>query len=177
MFVRDADEKPLNEGLYTIEAQFVTDSLVIHGEVVSPDDRLSDHLNGTSSDVEIRPIEAHRFGGGSHMNLSGSYAHITKAYLLFIVPLAEPTRSPTRANQAWRRTVTRRCWAGAGGYSISGHIHAEAGRDPRLILRSLGEKRFLPFTDATVTFPDGASRDYPAIIVNRYRLELLTLYP
>jgi hypothetical protein len=175
MAVRNSGETRVGEGLYTIGAEFFTETLIIHGEITSPDNRLSDHLNSTSVSIEIVPLTTRRFGSGAPVDLSASHAQITKSYLLFIVPVAEPDRPDGERNSAWKWMGTRRCWAGAAGFSIAGTVHVEAGRDPRIILRSLGAKMFLPFTEATVTLPDGAAHDYPIVIVNRYRLEMLAL--
>jgi hypothetical protein len=56
-----------------------------------------------------------------------------------------------------------------------GKIHAEVGRDPRLILRSLEEKQFLPFTEVTITNPDRTTRECHTVIVNRSHFEMLAL--
>jgi hypothetical protein len=58
---------------------------------------------------------------------------------------------------------------------LVGKIHAEAGRDPRLILRTLEHRQFLPFTECTATMPDGSVRNAGTVIVNRHNLEMLAL--
>lgn len=165
------------DGIYTIEAQFFTEQLVVCGELTSPDSRLSDHLNSQATSVEISLINAHRFGTSREIELAGTQGQITKAQLLFALPLSEPVRPAQNDNQAWRRTVSLRCWSSVGGFSIVGKYHTDAGREPKLILRSLGNDQFFPLTDATITFPDSASHDYPTVIVNRHHLELVALVP
>ena len=71
--------------------------------------------------------------------------------------------------------VTRRCWGAVGRYSLVAKVQSEAGRDPRVVLRSLEEKQFLPLNEVAITFPDNVVRDYPAVIVNRFHLELLAI--
>ncbi|MGI8827436.1 MAG: hypothetical protein ACR2JC_17755 [Chloroflexota bacterium] len=165
----------IDEGLYTIEAEFYTDHLIIHGEIVSPNLRLSDYLNSSLAGVEIRPLAVQRVASGAAVDLPKAQAHIYKAHLLFIVPLDEPSRPDRENNAAWTRTTTRRCWAGLGRYSIDGQIHEEAGRDTRLILRSFEHRQFIPLTEATVTLPEGGGRSCRAIIVNQSALEMIAI--
>jgi hypothetical protein len=53
----------------------------------------------------------------------------------------------------------------------------EAGRDPRLFLRSLDERRFLPITHVRLMFPDGVIREHSIVILNRLHVELLEVCP
>jgi hypothetical protein len=61
-----------------------------------------------------------------------------------------------------------------GPYRVIGNLHTEAGRDPHIALRAF-DKQFLPLTDVIVSYPDGATREYPAIIVNREHVDFLAL--
>ncbi|MDQ2743305.1 MAG: hypothetical protein M3Z66_13575, partial [Chloroflexota bacterium] len=95
-------------------------------------------------------------------------------HLLFAVPLS--TEPPAEDDQSLHaETLTHTCWAGVGRYSLLGRLHMEVGRNPRLFLRSLEQRQFLPVTDVRLTFPDGAVRDYTAVVVNRLQIELLAL--
>ena len=163
------------EGLYAIEAAFYTDHLVIRGEIISPDMRLSDHLNSSVPSVEVRPLSMHRIDSGSRVDFPSSHAHIYKAHLLFILPVSEPARPDRHNNAAWTRTTVKRCWAGVGRYTVHGQIHVEMGRDQRHILRSLDHRQFIPVTSATMVLPDGQVQDCNAIIVNRNALEMVAL--
>jgi hypothetical protein len=71
--------------------------------------------------------------------------------------------------------MTKECWAAFGRYVLSGKAHVEAGWDPMLMLRSLAQKQFIPFTEVTITNPDGSTRQHATAIVNREALELLAL--
>lgn len=171
----DAGRQQVGEEVFTIEAEFVTEHLKIWGELRSPEGRLSDHLNSSSTSIEIQPFSVERVFSGEQIELAGSHAHITKDHLLFIVPITEPDDRPNGNNGAWTRLMAKRCWAAFGRYSLSGIVHVEAGWDPRLMLRSLSQKQFIPFTEVTIGNPDGTSREHRTAIVNRACLELLAL--
>lgn len=175
LYVRDRSQAEVDQGLYTLEAEFVTEHLVIQGELSSPEGRLSDHLNSSSQSVEIQPTTVRRIYSGDSIDLAGAHAHVTKAHLLFIVPIVEPARPQHVVESVRTSKMTKQCWAALGRYSIVGQIHAEALRDPRLILRGLEHKQFLPFTDAQITAPDGSTHSYGAVLVNRAHLEMLAL--
>jgi hypothetical protein len=175
MFTQDTGHPRVGEGIYTIEAEFFTEHFVVRGEITCPDMRLSDHLNSSAPSIEIRPQYVERIMTGSHIDLPGAHAHLTKAHLLFTLPISEPERPPRADNVAWTWTMNRRAWAGLGRYTLVGRIHAEAGRDPRLILRSLEHRQFLPFTESTLTMPDGSARSAGTVIINRHNLEMLAL--
>src|SRR5579859_9279 len=92
LYAREISQADVEQGLYTLEAEFVTEHLVIRGELSSPEGRLSDHLNSSTQSVEIRPTTVQRIFTGDRIDLAGAHAHVTKAHLLFIVPIAEPER-------------------------------------------------------------------------------------
>ena len=171
---QSVEEAYLDEGLCTIEAEFFTEHLVVRGEVTSPEVRLSDHLNSSTSTFEVDPSRIHRTLGGSRADFKGSSAYINKSHLLFVLPIDE-TVAVRPAHDSWSQTITQRCWAALGRYALVGKVHMEATRNPRFFLRSLERRQFLPFTDVRLTFPDGTTRDYPAVIVNRFQMELLAL--
>lgn len=175
MYTRDAGVLSVSEGLYTSEAVFFTEHFVIRGQVVSPERRLSDYLNSSLVSAEIRPKSVQRILTGGGVDLTRSHAHITKAHLLFIIPVAEPDPVPGDAKGSLPVTTVRRCWAALGQYTLTGRIQAEPNRDSRLILRSLERNQFIPFTDVLVTYPDGQTHEYSTIIVNRAHLEVLAL--
>ncbi len=177
MRIQGVEESALDEGLSVIEAEFYTLSFLVRGEVVSPEMRLSDHLNSSTTTLELQPNRVQRSIDGPRINLAGSTAYITKAHLLFVLPIREPIGAPEAGASARLPTISQTCWAGLGQYSLVGKVHMEAGRNPRLFLRSLEERRFLPFTDVRLNFPDGMTREYPAVLVNRFNLELLAVEP
>ena len=43
------------------------------------------------------------------------------------------------------------------------------------MLRSLERNQFVPFTDVTITYPDGLMHEYGTVIVNRSHLEVFAL--
>lgn len=175
MRVHGVEESALEEGLTAIEAEFYTEQFVIRGEVTSPEMRLSDHLNSSTATLELKPSGVQRSLSGLRVNIAGGFAYISKAHLLFVVPIQEPA-GPAGGDGSMRvRTITHLCWAGLGRYSLLGSLHMEAGRNPKLFLRSLEQRQFLPFTDVRLTFPDGAVREYPMVVVNRFEIELLAL--
>jgi hypothetical protein len=171
----DAGRQQVGEELYTIEAEFVTEHLTVWGELRSPEGRLSDHLNSSATSVEIKPFAVTRVFGEGPVDLAGFHAHISKAHLLFIVPITEPDNRSNGYGGGWTRTMTKECWAAFGRYVLSGKAHVEAGWDPMLMLRSLAQKQFIPFTEVTITNPDGSTRQHATAIVNREALELLAL--
>lgn len=175
MYAGDVEVLGTREGLHTFEAEFVTEHLVVCGEVCGPDGRLSDHLNGSAPSVEIRPHSVKRASTGGNIDLGGAHAVITKAHLLFVVPISEPRRPSNGENSNWTWTTAKRCWAALGRHGLGGNIHAEAGRDSRLILRALEQRQFLPFTEVTITHPDGAASSHGTVIINRAHVEMLAL--
>ncbi len=175
MYAKEISQQYVDEGLNTLTADFITEHLAIRGEISTPEGRLSDHLNGSATSIDIRPSSVQRVFADGEIDLAGAHAHITKAHLLFVVPLTERGAQVNRDEARWQWTMTKRCWAAFGRYGLVGKIHAEVGRDPRLILRSLEEKQFLPFTEVTITYPDGTTRDCDAVIVNRSHFEMLAL--
>lgn len=175
MWTHSADDVMTEEGLFVIEAEFFTEQFVIRGEIISPELRLSDHLNSSTMTLELRPSSVQRSANGLRVNMAGRSAFLSKAHLLFVLPMVEPGAGSGAENLDWMSTVTQTCLAGLGRYSLLGKLHMEAGRNPRLFLRSLEQRQFLPFTDVRLTLPDGSVRDYPAAVVNRLQMELLAL--
>jgi len=174
MYAQDAGVVGVSVGLFTSEALFFTEHFVIRGQVVSPERRLSDYLNSSLTSVEIRPRSVQRILSGGGVDLGNSHAHLTKAHLLFIMPIDEP-EPPSSDPSSLRPTTQRRCWAAFGRYTLKGKMHAEHNRESRLILRSLERNQFIPFTDVSVTYPDGQTHEYATVIVNRAHLEVLAL--
>jgi hypothetical protein len=174
---------PPPDGLRAIEAEFYTEHFVVRGNVTSPEPRLSDHLNSSTTTLKLRPTRVQRSVSGLRVNVTASDAYLAKAHLLLAVPLVEsggagPANGPqTPPRAAWIQTVTQLCWGGIDRYSLVGSVHMDAARDPRLFLRSLEERRFLPFTNARLTFPDGSVREFVTVLVNRLRLEVLAIHP
>jgi hypothetical protein len=175
MHTRDSEQPFARPGLYTLEAEFYTESLVVRGEVPAPEQRLSDHLNGGAPNLELRPLSVRRAGAADPIGLHSEVGQIAKEHLLFAVPVRETNRIANDQNGPWRWTVTQRCYGLVGPYTLIGKLHAEAGRDPRLILRLLSEREFHPITEAVVTFPGGVTKQYDTVIVNRRHLEFMAL--
>lgn len=175
VYSRDGEQPAVKDGLFSIEAEFVTEHLVIRGEISGPEARLSDYLNTSAASVEIRPRSVEYFYTSDQVDLSNTHAQITKAHLLFIIPVSEPERPARGDVTSWTRTTTKVCWASLGRFGVSGKIHIEPSRDPRRVLRSLEQKQFLAFTDVTITYPDGSTESHGTAIVNRAHVEMLAL--
>jgi hypothetical protein len=121
----------------------------------------------------MRPIHAETTAG--RQIAASDFGQLTKARILFAIPLDGPD-SPRRPDvPAWLTSPAWPCYAGLGPYHITGKLHLETGRDPRVALRLI-TKPFLPITGATVTFPSGETRAYATIIVNRAHLDMLTFH-
>jgi hypothetical protein len=174
MWTQSLEPPSDEEGLSSIEAEFFTQHFIIHGQVTSPEMRLSDHLNSSTSTFELRPTRVQRAATGAQINVAGSCTYVSKAHLLFVLPSGQAQPDASDHN-LWSRTLKQTCWAGIGHYSLIGKVHMEAGRNPRLFLRSLEQRQFLPFTEVRLTFPDGSLRELATVIVNRHHLELLAL--
>lgn len=174
MHILDLDRRGIDSGIYAFTSEFYTEHFVVQAKLSSPERRLSDHLNGSLTTVDVRPVSALQLSTAVEADLGRTHAQITKARILFVVPITEPDRPTGQSNAAWKATSKYGGWAGIGPYSLSGTIHTDAGRDPQIVLRLL-DKQFLPFTGATIMFPDGETRNYPTIIVNRQHLDLLAL--
>ena len=174
MHILDLDRAGIDSGVFSFATEFSTEHFVVQARLSSPERRLSDHLNGSVASVDIRPVSALHLRTGVSTELGRTHAQITKARILFVVPIAEPDRPSGQSNAAWKATSKYGAWAGVGPYSIGGTIHTDAGPDPQIVLRLL-DKQFLPFTNVTITFPDGETRQLPTIIVNRQYLDLLAL--
>ncbi|GAC1398612.1 MAG: hypothetical protein NVSMB52_12130 [Chloroflexota bacterium] len=168
----DTAQQP--DGLSTIEAVFFTEHFVIRGAITTPETRLSDHLNSSTTTIEIQPSSMQHISTGQGVDSPLGYAYITKAHLLFIAPLQEPS-PPTAPNISWARTCIHSCWAGIGRYSLTGKVHTEAERSTRLALRAQDQRQFLAFTGVALVKPDRGVSHYPTIIVNRHHLEVLVL--
>jgi hypothetical protein len=169
-------EAPDENGLRTVEAEFYTDHFVVRGRVASPENRLSDHLNSAASTFEILASRVVRAADGLRVSMAAGSTYLAKTHLLFALPFADADgRRPAR-NEFWTHTIGQTCWMGVDRYSLLGTLHDDARGDPRLFLRSLEQRRFLPMTNVRLTFSDGSVREYPAAIVNRQRVELLALH-
>lgn len=174
MHMLDLDRTGIDSGVFAFTSAFYTEHFVIQARLSSPERRLSDHLNSSVTTVDVRPVSALQISTGVEADLSKSHAQLTKARILFVVPVIEPERPTGQSNAAWKATSKYDAWAGVGPYSIGGTIHTDAGRDPQIALRLL-DKQFVPFTAVTIMFPDGETRNFPTIIVNRQYLDLLAL--
>jgi hypothetical protein len=173
MWAEDVDDILLDEGLCTIEAEFLTPELHIRASITSPEQRLSDHLNSSTSMVELQPTHVQRLSGGQVIEVAGHPAYLSKAHLLVVIPIDEPIDAAPPATSLRKGTISQTCWAALPGYSVVGRLHMEAGRNPRLFLRSLEQRQFVPLTDARVTHPDGTVREYPTVVINRHQVHLL----
>lgn len=174
MHMLDLDRPGTGNGVYAFTSEFYTEHFVVQTKLSSPERRLSDHLNGSLATVDVRPVSALQLSTGVAADLGRTHAQLTKVRILFVVPITEPERVSGQSNAAWKATSKYAAWAGVGPYSISGTIHTDAGRDPQIALRLL-DKQFLPFTGVTIMFPDGDTKSFPTVIVNRQHLDLLAL--
>lgn len=163
-----------SDGVHTFTADFFTEQWIARAELKSPEIRLSEHLNSSTKNLELWPQVVERGAGSDPVDMTGSFALINKARLLFVVPLVEPERPTGSSNIAWKRTTAHQCWVGIGPYTIVGKIHAEQGRHPIIGLRLL-DKQFMPLTETTLTYPHGTKCEYDTIIVNRAYLDMLVL--
>jgi hypothetical protein len=168
------DQLQAGIGVYTFAAEFCAENRIVRAELTSPEGRLSDHLNSSAPSIEMRPTSLVDSATRTQVDLSGTFAHFSKAQLLFVIPLTEPQRPDGMNNPAWKPTSGQRCWAGIGPYRVVGIIHTDAGRDPSISLRLL-DKQFLPLTDTSVVFPDGSTHTYPTVIINRHQVDVLAL--
>ena len=98
MNILDVDRAGIDSGVFAFTTEFYTEHFLVHARLSSPERRLSDHLNGSVASVDIRPISALQLGTGVAAELGRTHAQITKARILFVVPIAEPDR-PTRTKQ------------------------------------------------------------------------------
>ncbi len=165
---------PLRASIHPFEAELFTEHWVIQGKLSSPESRLSDQLNGFLPALDLQVDYITDVRSGARENCRCGTGYVTKASILLAIPIAEPTRPQHTDNAAWRPTAKRACWAGIGAYRVRGWIHTENGRDPHMALRLL-DKDYLPVTDVTITLPDGSTREVPTVLVNRSRLDVLTL--
>jgi len=76
MYAREIGQQYVDEGLHTITAEFFTEHLAISGEMSTPEGRLSDHLNGSATSIEIRPASVQGLFTGEEIDLAGGHAHI-----------------------------------------------------------------------------------------------------
>ncbi|MDQ2743403.1 MAG: hypothetical protein M3Z66_14075 [Chloroflexota bacterium] len=166
--------QPPRATIQPFEAELFTEHWVIHGKLSSPESRLSDQLNGflPALDLDVDYIADVRSGAREDCGCGTGY--VTKASILLAIPIAEPARPQQTDNAAWRPTAKRACWAGVGAYRVRGWIHTENGRDPHMALRLL-DKNYPPVTEVTITLPNGSTREVPTVLVNRSRLDVLTL--
>src|SRR5947209_6375530 len=148
MWTQDVDDLLLDEGLCTIEAEFLTTELRIRASITSPESRLSDHLNSSTSMIEIQPTHVETLSAGEAIEIDGRDAYLSKAHLLAVIPILEPDGQVPAAAALWVGTISQTCWVGLGAYSVAGRLHMDAERNPRLFLRSLEQRQFIPLTDA-----------------------------
>lgn len=165
---------PGDTGVYTFTLELFGEHRIITAQLVGPESRLSDHLNGSAGAVEVWPVSRLELSTNEEVELAQSFAHVSKERLLFVHPVSEPARPATASNPAWKPTVAHRCWAGIGPYRMEGTLHTEVGRDASIALRLL-DKEFLPLTNVSVVFPDGSKHGYKTVIVNRRYLDMLAL--
>jgi hypothetical protein len=175
MWTQDVDDVLLDEGICTIEAEFLTSDLLIRARVTSPEARLSDHLNSSTSMLELQPSRVERLTTRQTIDVSSHTAYLSKAHLVAVLPIDEPEGQMAEGPTAWKGTISQNCRAALSGYTLAGRLHMDADRNPRLFLRSLEQRQFVPLTDARLTYPDGAVRECATIVVNRHQIHLLVL--
>jgi hypothetical protein len=174
MYTRELGQQGAGEGLNRMEAEFVTEHLTIQAEVTSPETRMSDFLNGSARSIEVQPLRVRKRSGSVH-DLSDTMVGLTKSKILFVVPILEPEPFERGDGRTPSWYVKYKSWAAVGPYHMEGYVHAENYRDPRLLLRALEQRQFLPISDVNLTYSDGTTVQKPTIIVNRWHLELLSV--
>lgn len=167
----DGTSTPASNYQYRYTTDLYLEWRTLRVDMVSPERRLSDYLNGFLPCVDVQPSGAEAPVNETAISYSDPGC-VTKTSLLFVIPVVEPTRQSGSSNPAWRATVKRGCRAEIGRWSISGHIHLETANVSAGSLRLL-EKQFMPITGATIA-RDGevVSTDVVAI-VNRFRVDAL----
>ncbi|GAC1467580.1 MAG: hypothetical protein PVSMB7_14380 [Chloroflexota bacterium] len=164
----------MDQDLHDIAAAFYTEHLVVHATVSSSEFRLSDHLNSSLPTVDIHPTSVSRSSTGGQLNLEGTSGPLTKAHVLFVVPMNEPVRGDSNSVTGWQETWPHRCWMALGACTIVGNVHSDVVEDSRVVVRSL-DKPFFPITDAIVTLANGDRRHHEVVIVNRQTVDLLVV--
>src|SRR5947209_10007751 len=104
MHILDKDRAGIDSGVFAFTTEFYTDHFLVQAKLSSPERRLSDHLNGSVASVDIRPVSALQLKTGVSAELGRTYAQITKARILFVVPISEPDRPSGQSNAAWKAT-------------------------------------------------------------------------
>jgi hypothetical protein len=170
-----AEETPVMtaKGMNTFSAEFVNLHRTVQAEMVSPEERLSDLLNGPDPIVDIGSGHA-AVAESPAVDLLGPAGQILKDHILFVVPLNEPPHSSGPENELWKPTVPHRCWLGVGPYSLVGTLYLEPAAEAHTALRSL-DKHFLPVMDVAAMGPDGTARDYSTVLVNRLQADAIAL--
>ncbi|HZU13531.1 MAG TPA: hypothetical protein VFB58_11890 [Chloroflexota bacterium] len=153
------------EGPYEFVVEVATDYRAVETRFISPEIRLSDALNSSVPTVEVDAVEGLPLPGAPQG------AIISKASVLYMVPLAEPER-PRGA--LWRVTAKHHIWLAIGPYEIAGIIHLDVGVDPLVALRLL-DRTFVPITEARIEHTSGAVADYDVVLINRERAAILAL--
>jgi hypothetical protein len=156
--------------LYVFIADFYSDYRRVRATLVSPEYRLSDHLNGSATSIDVEPLFAQAHGKPLS-DLTQTRAQISKSRVLFVVPVTEP-HGNTGSPDAWRETAEHRCWAALGPYNLMGALYTEPGRDPHIALVQRG-KQFVPLTGVSLYCPDGTMEQHSVLLVNRAHLEVL----
>src|SRR5947209_8124045 len=102
MHILDVERAGIDSGVFAFTTEFYTDHFLVRARLSSPERRLSDHLNGSVTSVDIRPVSALHLSTGVAADLGRMHAQITKARILFVVPIAEPDRPSGQSNAAWK---------------------------------------------------------------------------
>jgi hypothetical protein len=158
------------DDLHWFTADLYLESGILRAEMVSPERRLSDHLNGFLPCVDVVPIIAPDHSSKDERDY---YGFVTKESLLFaVLPSSDPTPRSAGSNPAWRPTVKRSCGARIRRWTISGCVHFDSRHVSEASLR-LMDKQFIPVTDATVTEGGEVLCRDAVVIINRFRVDVL----
>lgn len=169
------DEEMLDkEGVNCFAADLFTSNWVVRAEMTSPEQRLSDYLNGSFPSIDMRPRTAAHPDESTVMDLEGTSASVLKDSILMAIPVREPKRIVNPAHPDWRPLIRHRCWLALGPYRLLGTLHVEKGRDPRVALRLL-DQQFVPVTEVSVSGPSSEPRQYPVVLINQAHLDLLAV--
>src|SRR5947209_1790931 len=93
--------------IHRFKAQFYMDHLVLAAELVSPEMRLSDHLNSSVPWVDVEPGAVRHLTSSALMDLKGAHGPVNMSKLLLVVPVSEPELPHGPAYFDWKKSVQR----------------------------------------------------------------------
>lgn len=91
----------LQASIHPFEAELFTEHWVIHGQLSSPESRLSDQLNGFLPALDLQVDYIMDVRSGAREDCGCGTGYVTKASILLAIPLAEPARPQHTDNAAF----------------------------------------------------------------------------